>query len=121
MEKQKIKIFEHLFKNNICFAVCVNYIKSKNVGIEGVQRDYFIIAWEGDIRDIDGFVIGKERMIEHDYVTYTLSLAEETEFKSVLDKFKEVVNSEDGRIYELAGNSLKEHLKTKKLKPYERV
>jgi len=60
-------------------------------------------------------------MIEHDYMTWTLDGLDIAQFKEHLDDFNEVLNTEDGRIYELKKQSLKQYLKLKKQTTNERV
>ena len=110
MKPIKSSIFQSLFEKKICFAVCVSLNSARLKSLDEYSRDYFIISSMDDYAAT--YKLGF-RVSEKSYMKlpqYELSSNEILEFKTLQDKFTKVIHNNDGRVYELKGNSLKVHI-----------
>ena len=100
-------IFECLFKNNICFAVCVSFITSAlPVLINGKSLEYHLLINIIDRPKMKKFFF-KRSMQFYTLLEHELTADEILRFKELGGKFVKVVNNQDGRIYELKNRPFK--------------
>lgn len=103
---EKIPVFDILFENEICFAVCVATSKFINVEVAAVAKDYFIIINKCDeerVRELTFYSAEGYKQI----CLRSLSEDEIRVFKKNKDKFAKILHNELGRVYELKGWSFK--------------
>lgn len=101
---EKIPVFDILFENEICFAVCVATSKFINQEVAAFAKDYFIIINKCDeerVKELtfyptDGYKQIYQRSMSEDEIRI---------FRKNKDKFIKVLSSDDGRVYELKDNS----------------
>jgi len=104
---EKIPVFDILFENEICFAVCVATSKFINREVAAFAKDYFIIINKCDEERVkeptfyptDGYKQICQRSLSEDEIRI---------FRKNKDKFIKVLSSDDGRVYEMNGWSFKD-------------
>jgi len=104
---EKIPVFDILFENEICFAVCVATSKFINREVAAFAKDYFIIINKCDEERVkrltfypaDGYKQICQRSLSEDEIRI---------FRKNKDKFLKVLNNDDGRVYELKNWSFKD-------------
>lgn len=103
---EKIPVFDILFENEICFAVCVATSKFINREVAAFAKDYFIIINKCDEERVkrltfyptDGYKQICQRSLSEDEIRI---------FRKNKDKFLKVLSCDDGRVYELKNWSFK--------------
>jgi hypothetical protein len=103
---EKIPVFDTLFKNEICFAVCVTSSKFINREVVVFSKDYFVIINKCDedrVRELTFYPAEGYKQI----CLKSLSEDEIRVFRRNKDKFLKVIHNEHGRVYELKGWSFK--------------
>ena len=103
---EKIPVFDILFENEICFAVCIATSKFINREVAAFAKDYFIIINKCDEERVkrltfyptEGYKQISQRSMSEDEIRI---------FRKNKDKFIKVVSSDDGKVYELNGWSFK--------------
>lgn len=107
-------IFEELFKKDICFAVCISNTKLKTAEFgfteSFIGKDYFLVVKNRDVKSIDNWRKSKSSLKSHRTVELNLNQIDVRAFKKIQDKFVKVVHGNDGRVYELKGNSFKDYI-----------
>lgn len=105
-KKEKKPVFEALFENDVCFAVCIASYSFIHPEIAVFSKDYFVIINKYDSERVEGFTFyateGYKQLCER-----TLSADEINWFKANRDKFAKVRHNEHGRVYELKDKSFK--------------
>lgn len=104
---EKIPVFDILFENEICFAVCVASSKFINREVAAFAKDYFIIINKCDEERVKELTFypseGYKQVCQR-----SLSEDEIRVFRRNKGKFVKVLHNEYGRIYELKGQSFKD-------------
>ena len=105
-KKEKKTVFKALFENKVCFAVCVACCSFINREVAAFSKDYFVIINKCDEKRVKEFSFypmeGYKQVSERN-----LSIDEIEVFRSNKDKFDKVLSNENGRVYELKGQSFK--------------
>ena len=104
----KKTIIDKLIEANVCFAVCVSTSTFKVLAVTDNSKDYFIIAKKDDVIRLGDF---NRVDIYDDIVSKNLTEAEIVDFKRKQSLFIKVQHDENGRVYELKGNSFKQKYK----------
>ncbi len=103
---EKIPVFDILFENEICFAVCVATSKFINREVAAFAKDYFIIINKCDEERVIGLTFyptdGYKQICQR-----SLSEDEIRIFRKNKNRFIKVLSSDDGRVYELKNWSFK--------------
>lgn len=103
---EKKPVFDVLFENEICFAVCVATSKFINRDVAAFAKDYFIIINKCDeerVKELTFYPAEGYKQI----CLRSLSEDEIRAFRKNKDKFNKVIHNEYGRVYELKGWSFK--------------
>lgn len=103
---EKTPVFDILFEDDICFAVCVATSKFINTEVAAFAKDYFIIINKCDEERIseltfyptEGYKQVCQRCLSDDEIRV---------FRKNKDKFVKVLHFEHGQVYELKGWSFK--------------
>jgi uncharacterized protein YjhX (UPF0386 family) len=103
---KKIPVFDILFENEICFAVCIATSKFINREVAAFAKDYFIIINKCDeerVKELtfyptEGYKQISQRSMSEDEIRI---------FRKNKNKFIKVLSSDDGRVYELRNWSFK--------------
>jgi len=105
-KKEKKTIFNALYENGVCFAVCVASGSFINREVAAFSKDYFVIINKCDEKRVKEFTFypteGYKQVCERN-----LSTDEIEGFRSNKDKFVKVRSNEYGRVYELKGRPFK--------------
>ena len=103
---KKIPVFDILFENEICFAVCIATSKFINREVAAFAKDYFIIINKCDEERVkrltfypsEGYKQISQRSMSEDEIRI---------FRRNKREFVKVLHNEHGRVYELKGWSFK--------------
>lgn len=105
----KETIFETLDKEEVCYSVGVNYIRSRKQIIDLYGKQYFIIAERIPALRMYSFKNSEnEQVFERE-----MSKSEIIEFKERQDEFVKVYDNLHGKVFELKNNSLKSKINEK--------
>ena len=104
---EKKPVFDILFENKICFAVCVASSRFINKEVAALAKDYFIIINKCDeerIKELtfyptEGYKQVSQRSLSEDEIRI---------FKRNQDKFVKVLHNGHGRVYEFKMLSFKD-------------
>lgn len=104
-----MNVFDELTTKNIPYAVVVSKIRSAKGKIEGLGREYFVIALR---KDIKGLVnrFKPSRTIDG-LSEYNLRGAHLKRFREESTKYSLVIDNEGGRVFE-AGEPFRAYFKT---------
>lgn len=112
----QVEIFTALEKENVPYAVCVSPVWAKGIHNVG-DKEYFMAAPIKDFKPLRKYGFRKinwdtEQQDHRECCTRPMTHDEIEEFKKIQPtKFVKVVNTKDGRVYELRGKSLKEYIR----------
>ena len=102
-------IFKRIKELDVTHAVVVNTMDFNDSNKE--VKDYFIVAKRKDKRTLQGLGFRFRTVKPTGVIERTLTPCEVTFFKTILHKYDKVEDTEDGRVYELRGDSFKEYYK----------
>ncbi|AYZ12916.1 hypothetical protein EGY05_13700 [Chryseobacterium arthrosphaerae] len=121
-------IIEELLNTGVCFAVIQSnsYLTKAKMML---NQEFEIIALEKDSKELikrftrnEGFHIPESQKNPKGIISYLLNLREIGEFKRLKEEnFKKVVDDENGRVWEITGNSFKEYRRSSKRKALRNV
>ncbi|MEE6129105.1 hypothetical protein V2E39_17020 [Chryseobacterium arthrosphaerae] len=121
-------IIEELLNTGVCFAVIQSnsYLTKAKMML---NQEFEIIALEKDSKELikrftrnEGFHITESQKNPKGIISYLLNLREIGEFKRLKEEnFKKVVDDENGRVWEITGNSFKEYRRSSKRKALRNV
>lgn len=104
---EKIPVFDILFENEICFAVCVATNKFINREVAAFSKDFFVIINKCDedrVKELTFYPAEGYKQV----CMRSLSEDEIRVFRKNKDKFANILHNEPGWVYELKGWSFKE-------------
>lgn len=104
---EKIPVFDILFENEICFAVCVATSKFMNREVAAFSKDYFIIINKCDEERVKELTFYPSEGYKQACLR-SLSEDEIRIFKRNKAKFVKILHNEHGQVYELKGWSFKD-------------
>lgn len=105
-KKEKKTIFNALYENDVCYAVCIATKSFINREVSSFSKDYFVIINKCDEKRVKEFTFysteGYKQVCERNLSTDEIEV-----FRNIKDKFIKVRSNEYGRVYELKGCSFK--------------
>ena len=111
-----MNIFERLKEKDVCYCVEISYIFPLIRGVDEIGVDYKVLILKKDMEAVKGIVFSnctapnyknKKNLMER-----TLRKKDRRAFlRAKGHHLKKVVDTEDGMIYEIVGNSFKEKYK----------
>lgn len=106
-KKEKKTIFNALYENDVCYAVCIATKSFINRELTSFSKDYFVIINKCDEKNVREFTFftaeGYKQVCERNLSTDEIKV-----FRNNKDKFVKVRSNENGRVYELKGRSFKD-------------
>ena len=102
---------ETLLTANYCFAVVISIIRSKVKSLDWQSKEYFMVFSKKVEPQLKKLKIHTKKCTEYDYLCEVdMSYEDVNFFKQNQDKFKKVIDNQEGRIYELKSRPFKEYL-----------
>ncbi len=105
-KKEKKTIFNALYENGVCYAVCIATKSFINREVTSFSKDYFVIINKCDEKRVKEFTFypteGYKQVCERNLSTDEIEV-----FRWNKGKFIKVQSNEYGRVYELKGQSFK--------------